>query len=416
MATVARISGRRLMLGLHGQRSQRAALHLSNSSRPRVASAALLLTPGTSRNFWSSKSSTPVSEAQPVAAELPSDALTTSESISAAAAAPPTPPNQPADLASSATDLTSAADLAGSPSELAEAASNSADLVSAASAIPPLQYGDFAAMGLANWWPSGIIAWSHELFQVSTGLPWFWTLVAGGLFWRALLFPVMIKQLRNTARIAPFQGELAKMRERMDRARASQNRMELQSAAMASREVYSRAGVKVGPMFLVPLINIPITLGTFFASKNMAQLPVPQLQDSGVEFLANLTIPDPTFMLPLAVVALGNIQIMLSKKDMNLDQSPHMGHIMNVFQVMSVAMVPFMATLPAGVWVTGLSGLTFTAIQSAVLRRPAVRKALDIAPLPKSSAKWPTLVDTLHAARNFVSGASQQAAAQSRRK
>ena len=49
---------------------------------------------------------------------------------------------------------------------------------------PPLQYGDFAELGLSGWTPSGIAAWTFEVVQVTTGMPWFYTIIAGTLFWR----------------------------------------------------------------------------------------------------------------------------------------------------------------------------------------------------------------------------------------
>ena len=50
-----------------------------------------------------------------------------------------------------------------------------------------LKYGSLAALGLAGWPPAGLSLWMLEPVDVSTGLPWFRTIIACVLFWRQLI-------------------------------------------------------------------------------------------------------------------------------------------------------------------------------------------------------------------------------------
>ena len=56
-------------------------------------------------------------------------------------------------------------------------------------------------------------------------------------------------------------------------------------------------------MVLPPLAQIPVTLGMFFGVKGMCDLPVPQLKQSGLDFVSDLTVPDPTYILPVLATA-----------------------------------------------------------------------------------------------------------------
>jgi YidC/Oxa1 family membrane protein insertase len=173
-----------------------------------------------------------------------------------------------------------------------------------------LQYGDLAAMGLAGWSPAGIIRWSFELIHVAAGLPWFWTIVAGSVFWRAVSVPFAIKGLQATARLQPHQAQMKALQQLIQDAQATKNRIEMQKATIAMRTFYAKNNIN--PLAaMIPLIQMPITLGLFFGVKKLCVLE--QLQISGLSLLPDLTIPDPTYVLPAIMLAAIHTQIHVSK-------------------------------------------------------------------------------------------------------
>ena len=175
-----------------------------------------------------------------------------------------------------------------------------------------LQYGDFAAMGLTGFTPAAIVRWSMELINVSTGIPWFWTIVAGSLFWRFILFPFVIAGLRNSAKLLPLQPQLLKAQEDMTKIKHKGDTLALQKQVLKMKKMYDDAGVNLGTMFLSPFIQVPVTFGMFFGVKTMCELPVPQLAHSGLSILQDLTVPDPYMILPIAFCAAINLQITVS--------------------------------------------------------------------------------------------------------
>ncbi len=149
------------------------------------------------------------------------------------------------------------------------------DTLDTLAALAPLQYGDLTALGLAGWSPAGLSSWLLELVNVSTGLPWFYTIVAGTLLSRLLLLPFSVKQLRNSAALAPHQPRLLELKEELNRAYKTGDKIGVQRVALKQRRA----------------------------------LPLEQLHWSGVSFLPDLTVPDPFYVLPIAAAVLMNVQL-----------------------------------------------------------------------------------------------------------
>lgn len=178
-----------------------------------------------------------------------------------------------------------------------------------ASIPSPLNYGDLALLGLASWTPAGICRWGMELIQVSTGLPWFWTIVGATFASRVLLFPFSVKQMQSTAALAPYQTDIASIRDEMAEAQKKKDMIGMQRAALRQKLIYEKAGVSLGGMALAPFIQLPVTLGMFFGVKKLCDLPLEQLKYSGFEWVPDLTVLDPTYTLPIIATILMNVQI-----------------------------------------------------------------------------------------------------------
>ncbi len=175
--------------------------------------------------------------------------------------------------------------------------------------IPLLNYGDLAALGLAGWTPAGICRWTMELINVSSGLPWFWTIITTAVLSRVILFPFTVKQMQGTAALAPYQGDVAAIRDEMSAAQKKKDALAMQRAALKQKMIYEKAGVGVVGMAISPFVQLPVTLGMFFGVKSLCDLPLEQLKWSGLAWLPDLTIGDPTCTLPILATARMNVQI-----------------------------------------------------------------------------------------------------------
>ncbi|KAM5533519.1 hypothetical protein V8D89_012856 [Ganoderma adspersum] len=249
--------------------------------------------------------------------------------------------------------------------------------------IPALNYGDLAALGLAGWSPAGFCRWTMELINVSAGLPWFWTIIATTVLSRVVLFPFTVKQMQGTAGLAPYQGEIAAIRDEMTAAQKKKDALAMQRAALKQKMIYEKAGVGMVSMAISPFVQLPVTLGMFFGVKSLCDLPLEQLKWSGLAWIPDLTVVDPTWTLPILATALMNLQITVSTRDM-VGTTPQMGHIMNFLRILTTGSVFLLANLSNGVLVYLLTSITCMTAQSLLLRQPAVRRLFGIPIVPKN--------------------------------
>jgi YidC/Oxa1 family membrane protein insertase len=175
--------------------------------------------------------------------------------------------------------------------------------------IPPLNYGDLAALGFAHWTPAGLCQWAMELTQVSTGIPWFWTIITVTLATRLIILPLSINSLRLTARLAPHQPRLMELRAQLSATSFSKDPIGVQRISLEQKKIYEQANVSLLQPLLLPFVQLPLSLGMFVGVKKLCDLPLEQLHNSGFSLLQDLVVPDPTYILPIAMAALINVQI-----------------------------------------------------------------------------------------------------------
>ncbi|RPD60686.1 hypothetical protein L226DRAFT_505197 [Lentinus tigrinus ALCF2SS1-7] len=286
----------------------------------------------------------------------------------------------------------------------------------ASSIPPPLNYGDLAALGLASWTPAGLCRWTMELVNVSTGLPWVWTIVATTILSRVILFPFTVKQMQSTAALAPYQNDVAAIRDEMAAAQKRKDMIAMQRAALKQKMIYEKAGVSLGGMALAPFIQLPVTLGMFFGVKKLCDLPLEQLQHSGFAWISDLTVADPTWALPIIATVMMNVQISVSMRDL-VGQTPQMGHIMNFLRILTTGSVFLMANLSSGVVVYLLTSITAMTFQSLLLRQPAVRRMLGIPLIPKHlRTSAPSMRESYVYARKWINDKISEARVEAKRR
>ncbi|CAL1698243.1 unnamed protein product [Somion occarium] len=409
-------SGRLRAPALLGARLPR---HVNVSSHSRLLSSAVLQharssalrkdfygLPGNARSYWWSSSKTPVDVS----------ASTSPSTQSADALSNTLPISQPPPVESVAvvdSSVVSEASQASGTQTVVDGASIASDVISSVPAVlpSPMNYGDLAALGLISWSPAGVTRWGMEALHVSTGLPWGWTIVAATVLTRVVLFPFSVMQLRNTARMAPHQAEINALREELNQARG--NKLAIQRAMLKQQMLNKKMGVNMLSVALTPFIQLPVTLGMFFGVKKLCDIGLEQLKTSGWEWLPNLTLADPTFILPIATTVVMNMQLSLGLRDMQA--SPAMPHMINLFRAISVLSIGFMINLPSGVLVYLLTSIISMSAQTAILRLAAVRRLLGIPVLtPGQGVKSASIKESIDFAKNWWRTQKREAEAKAR--
>lgn len=181
------------------------------------------------------------------------------------------------------------------------------DLVSSSSSITdsllsePVahQMGDFAAQGFGGWSPSGMVQSSLEFLHVQTGLPWWASILIVTALVRTAVLPLNLRLMGNASRLARVQPQFTALTEQVKRARETGDTAALQHAGLRAQKLMEDANASPFKGLLGPLVQMPIALSFFFGIRNMCNAGFPALKVGGLGWFMDLTVPDPTWVLPM---------------------------------------------------------------------------------------------------------------------
>ncbi|XP_045864264.1 mitochondrial inner membrane protein OXA1L [Meles meles] len=234
----------------------------------------------------------------------------------------------------------------------------------------------FAELGLGSYTPVGLIQNLLEFMHVNLGLPWWGAIAACTVLARCLVFPLIVKGQREAAKIHNHMPEIQKFSTRIREAKLAGDHAEFYKASSEMTFYQKKHDVKFFRPLILPLTQAPIFISFFIALREMANLPVPSLQTGGLLWFQDLTLSDPTYILPLVVTA-----TMWGVLELGAEtgvQSSDLQLMRNVFRVMPLAVLPITIHFPTAVFMYWLSSNMFSLVQVACLRIPAVRTILKI--------------------------------------
>lgn len=163
-----------------------------------------------------------------------------------------------------------------------------------------------------------------EALNITTGLPWLWTIVGGTVLWRIVLLPFHVIRLRQCSLWTHCESEMPPeiLKERQQRLigilEGKQSPSSLEHDGHLSKwfdkglnPLVSSPGLL---MFVVPMH------GGLLGLLQMCQLPVAQLTQSGSSLFPDLTVTGSYWLAALAFILM-QLQLMVSVN------SPHSNNI-----------------------------------------------------------------------------------------
>ncbi|KAI1848554.1 hypothetical protein JX266_005413 [Neoarthrinium moseri] len=335
--------------------------------------------------------------------------------------AQPTPP--PVDPQSSASQLSSVHETSipqRDPISTSFSPETFADLEASSILDIPEQIGYLKHLGLDfGWGPTAVCQWLVEHAYIYTGLPWWGTIALVAVAVRVAVFwPTMVGS-KHSARMALLQTDPeyvkanAEMKELMWNPEAdNMQKMKARAKVMA---LTKRQGVSMFKTVVTPLAIVPFSYGMFRLLRSMAALPVPSLETGGFAWISDLTVYDPTYVLPLATAAISFLT-MKQTQQANLNPTPQ-SVSMGKFLAYGLTPLMFVCTMwfPAVVqWFFFMFAVTSTAQTTAVLN-PAVRRWAGIPSLAEKPALPSATIATYQAPtpggfRGLLDGASKNVA------
>ncbi|KAI3436771.1 hypothetical protein D9Q98_006183 [Chlorella vulgaris] len=213
----------------------------------------------------------------------------------------------------------------------------------------------------------------------ATGLEWWQSIMLATLGMRIATLPIMLMQVKNTYRMSQARPEIEELVNIMKEEQArgnSQAAMQHQHRVLAVWAKYKCNPMKsLAGMF----VQAPIFIGFFSALRGFAAHKVPSLAEGGTLWFTDLTVADPTYMLPALAGLSFLATIELGAADGMQGQPEEMQKKMKtMMRVVALAVPLVSASLPASVFMYWSASNVFSLVQSSLLKLPAVKRAVGL--------------------------------------
>ncbi|NXW83710.1 COX18 protein, partial [Alopecoenas beccarii] len=274
-----------------------------------------------------------------------------------------------------------------------------AALFSAPSGSPGGLYEWLAQSAPVHWAEDGLVA-----LQAAAGLPWWAAIVCGAALLRtAVTLPLAAHQGRLLAKLENLQPEIKKLAEHL-RYEVSVCERQLGWSEKVARfhfkknlrriitELYIRDNCHPFKATLLVWVQIPIWVCVSLALRNcsvgtMDSEVQEQFSVGGVLWFRDLTAPDSTWILPVAL-GLMNLLIVEIFALRKLEVSRFQKLATNFFRMVSVVMIPVAATVPSSMALYWFSSSFVGLSHNLLLCSPTFRRLCFI-PRTKSDSETP---------------------------
>ena len=171
---------------------------------------------------------------------------------------------------------------------------------------------DLASLGLgALYTPVGLAQILLDSLHATAGLPWWGTVAVTTVILRVFLFPLSIKFAKNAAKMAKIQPQLAEIMKKVQHYSKIGATELVQKEQIKMAELYKAHDCSPLTMMTLPFMQLPFFMSFFVGLRKMALAPVESMKSGGMLWFGDLTVPDPTYALPLIACGLFvmNVQV-----------------------------------------------------------------------------------------------------------
>ena len=218
----------------------------------------------------------------------------------------------------------------------------------ATKALNALGEPTFASIGLGGWSPVGLVQNCMEFVHVTCDVPWWGAIAIGTVIVRTLIFPLVIMAQRNAAKMNNHMPQMQILQMKMTEARQSGNAID--SSRYAQEMMMFMKEKELNPLknLIVPLAQAPLFISFFMGLREMANTPVESMREGGLFWFTDLTVADPTFMLPVITSATLLLTIEIGTDSARL-AAQNMGMMKYVLRALPIAIFPFTMNFPAAI-------------------------------------------------------------------
>ena len=271
----------------------------------------------------------------------------------------------------------------GATQNLTENVSPISNIEDLANVIEP----SFQSLGLAHWWPSGIMQALMESIHLNLDLNWSGTIILTTVIARTFIFPLLLYDKKSSIRTNHNLPELQRLESLWKHSRkANKSKKEQNKALNDYKDFAKEKGIKGQTIKIVPrVVNGIIFTSMFFALRGMTSCPVESMKDQGMGWFSDLTVCDPLSILPVLISTLLALNLRLIATSIDQGQYYMMKHgtTMKSLTNGQQYVIPFLV-LPAALKAPAAVGLYWvttnlcTLIQEFLLRNHVTMKIFGL--------------------------------------
>jgi YidC/Oxa1 family membrane protein insertase len=216
-----------------------------------------------------------------------------------------------------------------------------------------------------------------DYVHIAAGMPYFAAIAAVTIAFRLCMLPVALKTMQGSARMAVMRPEMQKLQDVMNKGnyKDPQHQMRFQQEMKA---LWVKHKVNPFRAMLWPLAQFPVFMAFFWALKDMGTY-YPAMATGGAMWFTDLSVADPTYILPIINSLTFLIMIELGSDGMPTAQQ---GTFKWVMRGLAVVMVPITAPMPSGLFIYWGANNSISILQAAFLKMPKMKKMFDIPEMP----------------------------------
>ncbi|XP_004298901.1 PREDICTED: mitochondrial inner membrane protein OXA1 [Fragaria vesca subsp. vesca] len=217
-----------------------------------------------------------------------------------------------------------------------------------------------------------------DYVHTTSGLNWWAAIVVTTLLIRSCTVPLLVNQLKATAKLTLMRPRLEELKEEME-----SKGMDLEAKLEYQKKI-KMLFKEYGCSPLTPLkglfIQAPVFISFFLAISNMAE-KVPSFKDGGAYWFVDLTTPDPMYIFPILAGLTFLITVECNLQE-GMEGNPVAKTMKNVSRGMAVLTVPFTMSFPKAVFCYWVTSNLFSLGYGFVVKNPFVKKTLGLPNMP----------------------------------
>ncbi|TKY85971.1 hypothetical protein EX895_004796 [Sporisorium graminicola] len=240
-----------------------------------------------------------------------------------------------------------------------------------------IKVGELSELGLNRWVsPPGWITNLLEFVGNTTGLPWWGTIAITTVALRLLIAPISISGQKNAIRLGNIQPQMKRNMDDIKHYKAAGDQMQMQKAVMATQKLLRDNNANPIKSLVPILFQFPLMFSYFLALERIAKSGATSFAHGGPFWTPDLTVPDPTWILPavstLATFAVAELGF---KVGTNNQSDPAQSQMMKyIFRGFMPILAWISTTFPSGVLVYWATTNLYSLFQLAILQVPIVRQ------------------------------------------